>query len=213
MRPDQIASWLGEPRFCAYLEETGGRHERAVALYNWNAEISAAFLEVIYHLEVLMRNAIDQQFPAGDPATPLSVLRPDVWLCDARVLTDESREKVNEAIGRLQRGNKRPTRGRVIASLSFGFWQSLFSGAYEDLWRASLSKAFPNGNGKRREIAGLSGAVLHFRNRIAHHEAIFSSDLGVRHQQILRLAGTIDLEAELYIAGLSRVDELLLEMP
>jgi hypothetical protein len=213
MRPDQVASWLGEPRFRAYLEVTDGQHERAVALYNWNAEISAAFLEIIYHLEVLMRNAIDQRFPAGDPAAPLSILRPNVWLCDAAVLTDESREKVNEAIGRLQRGNKRPTRGRVIASLSFGFWQSLFSGIYEDLWRATLSKAFPNGNGRRREIASLSGSILHFRNRIAHHEAIFSSDLQARHQQILRLAGSIDPEAELYIAALSRVDELLLEMP
>lgn len=213
MRPDQVASWLGEPRFCAYLEETNGMHERAVALYNWNAKISAAFLEVIYHLEVLMRNAIDRQFPAGDPAATLSILRPDVWLCDAAVLTDESREKVNEAITRLQRGNKLPTRGRVIASLSFGFWQSLFTGAYEDLWRASLSKAFPNGNGRRREIASLSGSVLHFRNRIAHHEAIFSSDLGVRHEQILGLAGIIDPEAEQYIAALSRVEPFLAEMP
>jgi len=68
MRPDQVARWLGGPRFRAYLEVTAGEHARAVALYNWNAEISAAFLEVIYHLEVLMRNAIDRQFPATDPA-------------------------------------------------------------------------------------------------------------------------------------------------
>jgi len=213
MRPDQAARWLGEPRFRAYLEETGEQHEKAVALYNWNAEVSAAFLEVVYHLEVLMRNAIDRQFPATDPAAPLSILLPNVWLCDANVLTDESRERVNEAIGRLQRGGKRPTRGRVIASLSFGFWQALFSGVYEDLWRASLSKAFPNGNGRRKEIANLSGPILHFRNRIAHHEAIFSSDLKVRHGQILRLARLIDAEAERYIASLSRVEELLLEMP
>jgi hypothetical protein len=52
MRPDQIAKWLGEPRFRAYLEAANGEHRKAVSLYNWNAEISAAFLEVIYHLEV-----------------------------------------------------------------------------------------------------------------------------------------------------------------
>ena len=213
MRPDQVAKWLGEPRFRAYLEAADDRHPKAVSLYNWNAEVSAAFLEVIYHLEVLMRNAIDQQFPATDPASAVSIAQANVWLCDAAVLTDESREKVNEAIGRLQRGGKRPTRGRVIASLSFGFWQALFSSVYEELWRRSLAGAFPNGNGKRREIANLIGPILHFRNRIAHHEAIFSSDLTGQHARILRLAGLIDIEAEGYIESLSRVQGLLLEMP
>jgi len=213
MRPDQVAKWLGEPRFRSYLEAANEQHPKAVSLYNWNAEISAAFLEVIYHLEVLMRNAIDQQFPATDPAFAVSIVRADVWLCDSAVLTEESREKVNEAIGRLQRGGKRPTRGRVIASLSLGFWQALFSSVYEDLWRRSLAGAFPHGNGRRREIANLVGPILHFRNRIAHHEAIFSSDLTGQHARILRLAGLIDAEAEGYIESLSRVKSLLLDMP
>lgn len=213
MRPEQVSKWLGIPRFNAYLEACDGEHDRAVALYNWNAEISAAFLEILYHLEVLFRNAIDRQFPTSETDDQLTILRPDVWLCDPSVLTDESREKVNDAIGRLQRERKQPTRGRVIASLSFGFWQALFSGIYEELWRTRLSGAFPHGNGKRRQIANLSGPILHFRNRIAHHEAIFSSDLDARHDQILTLAGTIDTEAQGYIAALSRVKKLLLEMP
>jgi hypothetical protein len=213
MRPDQVARWLGEPRFRAYLEVTAGEHARAVALYNWNAEVSAAFLEVIYHLEVLIRNAIDRQFPSTDQAAVLSILVPDVWLCDPGTLTDEGRERVNDAINRLQRGGRRPTRGRVISSLTFGFWQALFSGAYEDLWRTTLSKAFPDGSGKRREIANPAGPILHFRNRVAHHESIFSSDLAGHHARILKLAGIIDPEAEHYIASLSRVERLLREKP
>lgn len=213
MRPDQVARWLGEARFRAYLEVAEGQHERAVALYEWNAEVSAAFLEMIYHLEVLMRNAIDRQFPATDLGAALSILVPNVWLCDPTLLTDESREKVNEAIARLQRNGKRPTRSRVIASLSLGFWQALFAGVYEELWRASLSGAFPNGSGRRREIANLVGPVLQFRNRIAHHEAIFSSNLDRQFDRILKLAALIDREAELYIASLSRVEELLREKP
>lgn len=185
----------------------------AVALYESNARISAAFLEILCHLEVLFRNAIDRQFAATDPAAPLSIVDPDVWLCDPTVLTPESRERVNEAIGRLLRERKRPSRDRVVASLSFGFWKALFTGVYEELWRTTLFRAFPHGNGKRREIANLTGPILHFRNRIAHHEAIFFSDLRARHRQILRLAGTIDPEAERYIAALSRVEPLLLEMP
>jgi hypothetical protein len=213
LRPDQVSIWLGIPRFTAYLEASGGEYDRAVALYNWNAEVSAAFLEILYHLEVLFRNAIDRRFPTTGADDQLTILGSDVWLCDPSVLTDESREKVNDAIGRLQRERKRPTRGRVIASLSFGFWQALFSGVYEGLWRTSLAGAFPHGNGRRKQIANLSGPILHFRNRIAHHEAIFSSDLDARHDQILTLAGMIDTEAQSYIAALSRVQKLLLEMP
>lgn len=213
MRPDQVTKWLGEARFRAYLKAAQGNHEQAVALYRWNAEVSAAFLELICHLEVMMRNAIDRQFPPTDSAAPISILSAEVWLCDPAVLTDESREKVNDAIARLQRGHKRPTRARVVAALSFGFWQALFSSVYEELWRETLSKAFPNGAGRRREIANLSGPVLQFRNRIAHHEAIFSSDLDQQHTRILRLAGLIDEEAEHYIGSLSRVDELLKEKP
>lgn len=213
MRPDQIIRWLGEARFRPYLNATQGQHEKAVALYTWNAEVSAAFFELICHLEVMMRNAIDQQFPRTDAAMPLSILSTEVWLCDPEILTDESREKVNDAIVRLQRGSKPPTRARVVAALSFGFWQALFSSVYEELWRETLWKAFPNGTGRRREVANLLGPVLHFRNRIAHHEAIFSSDLQKQHNRILGLAGVIDEEAEPYIASLSRVEQLLRKKP
>lgn len=212
-KPGQVVRWLGDPRFSAYLEACEWEPRGATALYQWNAEVSAAFLEILGHLEILFRNAIDRQFPETATDAPISILRQDVWLCDPSILTDESREKVNEAIGRLEREKKRPTRGRVIASLSFGFWQALFNGAYENLWRTSLSGAFPNGNGKRRQIAGLSAPILHFRNRIAHHEAIFSADLRARHDQILALARIIDVEAGDCIATLSRVDGLLREMP
>lgn len=195
------------------MEACDEDHERAVALYNWNAEVSAAFLEILFHLEILFRNAIDRQFPATAPKEPITIVRPEVWLCDPEVLTDESRERVNDAIGRLEREGKRPTRDRVVASLSFGFWQALFSGAYETLWRIKLASAFPNGNGRRREISRIAAPILHFRNRIAHHEAIFSIDLRSRYEQILELARIVDAEAAQYIESLSRVGKLLAEMP
>lgn len=165
MRQDQVAIWLTEPRFYAYRQACDGEHDRAVALYNWNAEVSATFMEVLYHLEVLFRNAIDRQFPDTEPNRDLSICVPDVWLCDSAILTDESRGRVNEGITRLTLENKRPTRGRVIASLTFGFWGALFSGRYEDLWRSTLVGAFPNGNGRRRQVNELATQIQQFRNR------------------------------------------------
>jgi hypothetical protein len=213
MRPDQVDRWLSGARFNAYLQACDGDRDRAVALYNWNAEVSAAFLEVLYHLEVLLRNAIDRQFPAADSDDCLSICYHDVWLCNPAILTDESRSKVNDGIARLTMENKRPTRGRVIASLTFGFWGALFSGRYEGLWRTTLVRAFPHGNGRRREINELATVIQRFRNRIAHHEAIFSIDLQNKLEQHLRLAGIIDAEARAYIQDLSRVGKLLMEQP
>jgi hypothetical protein len=213
LQPEQVTKWLGRPRFQRYLDAKDGCHADAVALYEWNGKISAAFLEILGHVEVLLRNAIDGEFPETDRHVPLSVLDASVWLCDPGTLTVESRQQVDEAISRLHRERKLPTRDRVIASLSFGFWHGLFSGKYEELWRSTIFRAFPNGNGSRREIANLVGPILHFRNRVAHHEAIFFSNLERQHARILRLAHVIDLEAERYIARQSRVEELLREKP
>lgn len=213
MRPDQVTAWLSDARFDAYLGASDGDHERAVAVYKWNAEISAAFMEVLYHLEVLLRNAIDRQFPEVPADRSLSICVADAWLCDPRLLTDESRERVNEAIQRLVLEQKKPTRGRVVASLSFGFWRALFSGRYEELWRSRLHGAFPNGNGRRAQVNRLATPILRFRNRIAHHEAIFSLDLDKQFGRQLELAQLIDEDARHYIQGLSRIDRLLQQKP
>jgi hypothetical protein len=213
MRPEQVEAWLSDVRFHAYSQACDGEHESAVALYNWNAEASAAFMEILYHLEILLRNAIDRRFPAAESDDCLSICVHDTWLCDPAILTEESRSKVNEGIARLTLEEKRPTRGRVIASLTFGFWGALFSGRYEDLWRSTLVKAFPHGNGRRRQIKELTTVIQRFRNRVAHHEAIFSLDLQKKLDQHLELVGIIDPEARTYIQSLSRVEKLLLEKP
>jgi hypothetical protein len=213
LQSEQVVKWLGRPRFQRYLDARGGCYADAVSLYEWNVKVSATFLEILCHVEVLLRNAIDREFPATEPQASLSILDAEVWLCDPAILTVESRQKVDEAISRLHRERKRPTRDRVIASLSFGFWHALFSGAYEELWRSTIFRAFSHGQGSRREVANLIGPILHFRNRIAHHEAIFFSNLERQHARILRLAGLIDPEAERYIAAQSRVEKLLLEKP
>jgi hypothetical protein len=213
MRPDQVDAWLSGVRFHAYAQACDGNHDRAVALYNWNAEVSAAFLEILYHLEVLLRNAIDGRFPVTPADHCLSICVHEAWLCDPSILTEESRSKVNDGITRLTLEGNRPSRGRVIASLTFGFWGALFSGRYENLWRTTLVDAFPNGNGRRRQINHLATVVQRFRNRVAHHEAVFSLDLPKMLEHQLELAGTIDAEARTYIQSLSRVEKLLLEKP
>ena len=65
MKPEQAVRWLSEPRFRNFLNAADGEHDSAVALYVWNADVSAALLGVLHHVEVLLRNGIDDQFPAS----------------------------------------------------------------------------------------------------------------------------------------------------
>ena len=212
MKPEQAVKWLSEPRFRNFLNATDGEHDAAVPLYVWNADISAAFLGVLHHVEVLLRNGIDEQFPASRTGQPISICRPEVWLTDPEILGNQGREKVNEAIGRLTSENRRPTRPRLVASLAFGFWTALFSGQYEALWRTTLLRAFPNGNGRRNQIRKSLTRVLHLRNQIAHHEAIFGRNLTKDYSVMLEVAGMIDADARDYIESISQVDGLLSEM-
>lgn len=65
--------------------------------------------------------------------------------------------------------------GKVIAELTFGFWPNMITSRFEDLWRASLYKAFPSAHVPRKPIHWRLETIRRLRNRIAHHEAILTS--------------------------------------
>ena len=101
----------------------------------------------------------------------------------------------------------------MIAGLSFGFWSGLFTGRYENLWTSHLRLAFPNGTGRRKQVNGLVQTLRKLRNRIAHHEAVFASDLAGKHDKLLELAGLIDEDARAYVEGRSRMPDILSRRP
>lgn len=209
MHSSQVATWVTPARFAPYLDEAGGDHDAAVALYVWNARISAAVFETLHHVEVLLRNAVDAQFKPVDPgASPR-----DTWLEDAAVLNEASRKRVRETIGRIAREQKTPTRGRVVAGLSFGFWRALFDKKNSSLWVSHLYRAFPAGTGDRAEVAALMSSLVPFRNRLAHHETIMRRPILGHYEEMLTLAALIDPAASTWIRSVSRVELLLVQRP
>lgn len=164
--------------------------------------ISAAIFETLHHVEVLLRNTIDAQFP---PVIAEDVPR-NTWL-EATILTDASRKRVKETIARLAREGNTPTRGRVVACLSFGFWRALFDKKYHRLWVSHLHRAFPAGSGDRAEIAALMSNLVPFRNRLAHHETILLRPIASHYEEMLRLSALIDPHARAWIERVSRVEQ------
>lgn len=104
--------------------------------------MSAACFETLHHVEVLLRNTIDAQFaPVLAGAAPA-----DTWVEDPQTLNADSRKRVGETIARISKDHKKPTRGRVVAGPSFGFWRALFDRKYHQLSDTHLHRAFPQGS-------------------------------------------------------------------
>jgi hypothetical protein len=202
-------AWITAVRLAPYLDEMGGDHEQAVALYIWNARISAAMFETLHHVEVLLRNAIDSQFAPVDAAASPQ----ETWLENPSILNERSRQRVRETIARIRREHQTPTRGRVVAGLSFGFWRALFDRKNSALWVSHLHRAFPAGSGDRAEVARLMSGLVPFRNRLAHHETIVRRPIKTHYDELLTLAGLIDPSARDWIEGVSRVEETLNARP
>lgn len=54
-----VEQWLSSPRHGKYLRAATNDADRARALYEWNAQLSAALMRDLAHLEVGLRNAYD----------------------------------------------------------------------------------------------------------------------------------------------------------
>jgi hypothetical protein len=204
----QAHVWLSTARFEPFLTAAGGDHARAVALYDWHAEIAAASFGMIQHFEVLLRNAIDGVLGDGQPQDPIR----DAWLMDFGILQPDGVKQVIVAVERLEKG-KTITRGRVIAGVSFGFWAGLFSNRYEEQWRHHLRRAFPHGSVVRKDLTERMRRLQRFRNRIAHHDCLLRQDIGQRADDMLLIAEWIDPDAASWLRERSRVAALLAIKP
>lgn len=138
----QIRRRLSAERLDPYERACNHDLEQAVALYEWNSSISAAFHEVLGLFEIVLRNALHDQLTLWHQRQR----RPGQWFDDpAGILEAHRRRDVADAYARLRRDGKVITPGRMIAELTFGFWRYLLTRRYETtLWTPALRRAFPN---------------------------------------------------------------------
>ncbi len=140
---------LSAERLTAYLRVTGGDRERALRLYLWNTEISAAFYGPLQGLEVTLRNALHRELAR--------VFGTSWYDAPAMPLASRAQDLIREAKAAIAHSRKPVIPPRVVAVLSFGFWVSLLgpgpSGLYEmRLWRPILHHAFPHAKLPRKDV-------------------------------------------------------------
>ena len=181
---------FSDSRIGSYLNHTSGNPLLATMLYDWNTQVSSALWELISYLEVALRNAIDFQ---------LKDLSEQHWLLRLETSTEQR--------------TKRATPEQIISELPFGFWASLISQRYRDLWPdlAGGFKGMPTRNPEK--LQELLKSTRELRNRIGHHHRIWALDLNHRLNDLCLLGSYLDPELEALLKTKSRVERILDERP
>ena len=211
---DALEAALSSERMATYLTAANGDREKALRFYTWNTAVSAAFYGPLQGLEVALRNAMHRELTStyglnwyDNPHCSL-----DVGACErvASVKRDLARDA--HPVGPPD----------IVAALAFGFWVSLLgrggrlsgpnpSRANYDmtLWRPALFRAFPNVRKSRTAVHLPLDYLRTLRNRIAHHEPIFTRHLAADYASILEVTGWVCPNTRDWIDHHSRVPEIL----
>ncbi len=168
---------LSAPRFATYLKATGNDRTQALELYSWNLQISSAFLVPLHVLEVAVRNAIVEAIEAVHGGT---------WPWTQgfiRSLPNPKRPTYSPARDLDICARQNDTAGKVVAELKFVFWETMLTSRHQGrLWSDHFFTVFPDAprgvtSGQRRsELRDNIEHIRRLRNRIAHHEPIFTRD-------------------------------------
>ena len=183
MSSNSIKDSLSAARIGTYENIVGGtasllQTEKALRLYMWNAQISAAFFVPLHVCEVLTRNAISEVIETvyGD-RWPWSI----GFERSLPIPIHGYKPKDDLISGR----RNQPTTGKVIPELKFVFWQKMLTGRFDTrLWNNHILTAFPHAVAQGLSAAQLRQnlyndleTVRKLRNRIAHHEPIINRNL------------------------------------
>ncbi len=194
---------LSLERFSRYVEWAAGDRSRALELYTLNARVSEALYIPLQMLEVVLRNRVHAVMTAA---------RHERWFMDADILAvDHQREQLPKAIADLHEDGKEPTAGRIVAALTFSFWTSMVSPAYEQLWQTTLHRVAKRENGKglrRKDFSTPLKPIRTLRNRIAHHEPILQWNLPKHYATILTLTGWLSPAAAEWTRTTSRFEQV-----
>lgn len=180
---------ISTDRLTKYLAECANDLDQALTLYERNTRLSEALYTPLQSLEVCLRNTIDEQMAAAYGSG---------WLTNGvPPFARNTRDSLSAAFRAFASSSVPPTRGDLIAELKFSFWVSLLGQRYDaTIWRAVLYKSFQVGGGRKRTtVHGRLNAIRRFRNRVAHHEPIFSK-ANLMHAEIVETIGWMCIDTQ-----------------
>jgi hypothetical protein len=211
------------------MSAAAGDRSKALALYEWNAMISASILHDLAHIEVGLRNAYDRALTAATPGglhwsddpyrffTTVTKRAENGTRVDNAEVSRRQIEAARKAAKKAHRTGSNPDRALtgedLIAELSFGFWRYLSTANREKtLWVPVLRHGFQPKT--ERKAVDVHADMLHqLRNRVAHHEPLLRARLTARHRDMAALARLISPQLEAHIDATSTWLGALAERP
>ncbi|MFD3509271.1 hypothetical protein [Nocardia sp. NPDC058666] len=232
----ELIRCLHRTRLEPYLEEAGRDERSALALYQWNLQLTAAFQEVLSVTEVLLRNAIDCQLQKWNDNELGSS---GSWLLTApaaplRSLTNSKRasakDQADKAAARWDAKHRRyghvVTHDDVLAQVTFGAWKDLLPNHVPNagdttsnanrvrMWNEALIHAFPHVTDPDGMTTFWRVYRLHgLRNRVSHMESLLTCEIADRARDVFDLAGSISPAARNWLTGISRVSAVAKTRP
>lgn len=207
----KIQNSLSAVRLSTY-EQATKTLPQALELYQWNMQISAAFLSCLQLCEVVTRNSV---------ANVLTLLHGNRWAWARGFIgTLPNPSKGYNQRDVLDKATKGTTDiNNVIPELNFAFWQMMFTSRHDaQLWLPYLAQIFPNANTSnipklRGEIYKDLEVIRSLRNRIAHHEPIFKRNLQQDYDRISKLIKYQSLDTADWLNQSQLVVNLLANRP
>lgn len=181
---------MSAARLAPYEAATGACDHTTVALYEWNLSVSAALFHDLSAFEVLFRNAVDLSLRTKYQQTETA---PPWW--DQVALHEKAKKTLAKAIDRVGGRDGGVDQDKVVAELTFGFWRYLLLPKYQpNVWpfiSRALSHAPTTSPLMRVDVEKAVDNLWYLRNRIAHHEPIFSRDLARDYRYLVGLSDRI----------------------
>lgn len=198
-----IEAALQSERVARYLSAAGNDKALAFDYYLWNCLLSECFLLPLHFSEIVCRNALHRALLARGNAQ---------WFEDRiflELLDPRFRSELTDAV-RMERGQHRAKfiNHHVVSALTFGFWEHLATKRFERyLWSKGIHHVFPNApkKGTHEDLRNLIESVRRWRNRIAHHQAIFDKGPMKKHQEALDLIRWVCDDTATWVASNSKV--------
>lgn len=205
-----VQNTLSPARLGRYMPAAKGDPNLALRLYIWNIRLCEALYLPLQFAEVAARNAI--QVPIGKRFGPS-------WYINQKfinLLPERMKFELSETlrVEIAKRGAIALKQDHIIAGLSFGFWVSLMTSAYDkQLWMRGVTSSFPGAapTDDRQAIHARLDDMRKFRNDVAHHVAIFDRSPQREFQNALRLTEMVCSETHWLSAETARVSAIINE--
>lgn len=200
-----LEQWVSRERLTRYRDA----REHTTDLYLWNAELAAAYFEIIGHAEVLLRNVFHTRLAPHSPQGR--------WYDDPKYpFASQAKRDVRTAIARATKDHQPEHSGKVVAELSFGFWRFLLGNRYKTTIWPTVAPGFsgvPRHERDRGQLEQAAARVNGLRNRVAHHEPVFHRPPEGHLADIYLIARYVDDRAEQMLRDISRVPDVLRRRP